>query len=301
MTYLLAKYTLLFVLTALLGFALGYWFSRRKFVDVSESYEDLRTANARSDVPQWAMLWKRLDSMPTQIEPNFTDVNERIAGVTSAIASLPRPEPVSFDSLETRLDALQESVRSIPSPLKPKEIDLEPVQGELTSLRSAIKALPVVKTHEPVDITPVTSQLRSLEQRLSAMPRQQSVDLAPIDRRLTAIETELAGLGKQLAKRTTKEPAPRRTSHEEPRILSAALYGKKDDLQQISGVGPKLERVLNNNGVYYFWQVAEWSTKDINVIDERLDTFKGRIARDKWVNQAQQLRRRPDAASMPAE
>jgi predicted flap endonuclease-1-like 5' DNA nuclease len=337
MTYLLAKFTLLFLAATLLGFALGYWFSRRKFVDVSESYEDLRTANSRSDTMQWEQLWKRLDSMPTPKEPNFTAINERIAGVSAAIASLPQPAPVSFASVENRLDSLQESVGSIPVPVRPKEpdlrplverldnlelavrnipkpepqreVDLKPVQSELTSLRGALKALPVVESHEPADLAPVTSQLKSLEQTVSTIPRPQSVDLAPVDRRLTAIETELTGLGKQLARRTTqertprliKERAPRKTSRKEPRILSAALYGKKDDLKLISGVGPTLEKVLNKNGVYYYWQVAEWSARDINVIDERLDAFKGRIARDKWVHQAKQLRRKPDAASRPAE
>ena len=210
--------------------------------------------------------------------------------------AIPKPEkPVAIDltAVTSKIDKLEQAVRNLPKPAPQREIDLKPVQSELTSLRSAIKTLPVVETHEPVDLTPVASQLKSLEQRVSSIPRPQNVDLAPTDRRLTAIEKELAGIGKQLAKRTTGRKAPR--------ILSAALYGNKDDLKQISGVGPKLEKVLNKNGVYYFWQVSEWNAKDINVIDERLDTFKGRIARDNWVSQAKQLRRKPGAAPMPTE
>lgn len=329
MSYLLAKYTVLFLLTALLGFVLGYWFSRRKFVDVSESYEDLRKANARSDTSQWDQLWNRLDSVPAPKETDLTGVYEHLSAVTSAVSNIPSPEPVNFASVENRLDELQESIRKIPAPVKPedpdfrplierldsleqavreipkpapqREIDLKPVQSELTSLRSALKSMPAVETHEPVDLTPVTSQLKSLEQGFAAIPRPQSVDLAPVDRRLTAIEAELGNLGKRLARRATHERAPRAAGRKEPRILSAALYGKKDDLKLISGVGPKLEKVLNKNGVFYFWQVAEWSAQDINVIDKRLDVFKGRITRDNWVSQANQLRRMPDAASMPTE
>ena len=71
---------------------------------------------------------------------------------------------------------------------------------------------------------------------------------------------------------------------------------KKDDLKQISGVGPKLERLLNRKGIYYFWQVASWDPTDIELIDEHLDTFKGRIKRDNWVRQAKVLRKKPGAA-----
>lgn len=92
-----------------------------------------------------------------------------------------------------------------------------------------------------------------------------------------------------------------KTSRDEPRILSAALYGKKDDLKKISGVGPKLENLLNKNGVFYFWQVSEWDSDDIRIIDERLDSFNGRIQRDNWVKQASRLRREPTAAQMPTD
>ncbi len=107
----------------------------------------------------------------------------------------------------------------------------------------------------------------------------------------------VASLGS--APRRTAADAPPRPTREQPRVLSAALYGKKDDLKLISGVGPKLESLLNKNGVYYFWQVAEWSKRDIDIIDDRLDAFKGRIERDNWVDQARQLRQQPSAAAMP--
>ena len=69
----------------------------------------------------------------------------------------------------------------------------------------------------------------------------------------------------------------------------------------ISGVGPKLESLLNKNGVYYFWQVASWNRDDIKIIDDRLDVFKGRISRDEWVKQAKNLKRQPHASPMPED
>jgi len=71
-------------------------------------------------------------------------------------------------------------------------------------------------------------------------------------------------------------------------LLSEPLGGKPDDLKKIKGVGPKLEALLHENGVYHFHQIAAWDTRAIILMNDRL-SFKGRIEREKWVSQAQAL------------
>ena len=61
-----------------------------------------------------------------------------------------------------------------------------------------------------------------------------------------------------------------------------------DDLKQLSGVGPALEKKLHAAGVTTFAQIAAWGAEDIEAFDEKL-SFKGRIAREGWVEQAQKL------------
>ncbi|WP_456388173.1 50S ribosomal protein L21 [Profundibacter sp.] len=61
-----------------------------------------------------------------------------------------------------------------------------------------------------------------------------------------------------------------------------------DDLKQLSGVGPALEKKLHENGVTSFAQIAGWSKADIADMDEKL-SFKGRIDREDWVAQAKKL------------
>jgi NADH-quinone oxidoreductase subunit E len=73
-----------------------------------------------------------------------------------------------------------------------------------------------------------------------------------------------------------------------PEMLKAARGGKPDDLKKIKGVGPKLESVLNELGVFHFDQIAAWTESDIAWIDDRLK-FKGRIERDGWIDQAKTL------------
>lgn len=61
-----------------------------------------------------------------------------------------------------------------------------------------------------------------------------------------------------------------------------------DDLKTISGIGPKLEQVLNGLGVWTYAQIAAWTPAEVAWVDDTLG-FKGRIGRDDWIAQAARL------------
>lgn len=61
-----------------------------------------------------------------------------------------------------------------------------------------------------------------------------------------------------------------------------------DDLKLISGVGPKIEGILHELGIYTFAQVGGWKKAEREWVDGYLN-FKGRIERDDWVKQAKAL------------
>ena len=73
-------------------------------------------------------------------------------------------------------------------------------------------------------------------------------------------------------------------------IAPAELGVRGDDLKRIRGVGPKLEDMLHDLGVYTFAQMAAWSEAEIDSVDENLTAFKGRVRRDDWRAQAIELR-----------
>lgn len=68
--------------------------------------------------------------------------------------------------------------------------------------------------------------------------------------------------------------------------LTAPRNGTADELQEIEGIGPALEKLVNSLGFYHFDQIAAWTETDVALVDAEMKTFKGRIARDKWVEQA---------------
>ena len=62
-----------------------------------------------------------------------------------------------------------------------------------------------------------------------------------------------------------------------------------DDLKQINGIGPGLEKKLKESGIKTLRDLAQLSEGDIARIEDEVIRFSGRIKRDKWVEQAKKL------------
>lgn len=90
---------------------------------------------------------------------------------------------------------------------------------------------------------------------------------------------------------SAKKAAPAKAAaapSEKAKVAPAKASEGSDDLKRLSGVGPALEKKLHAAGVTTFAQIAAWGEADIAEFDEKL-SFKGRIEREGWVEQAQQI------------
>ncbi len=96
---------------------------------------------------------------------------------------------------------------------------------------------------------------------------------------------------KPASKSATKtEPKPKKavkTTRTKKTAVKTTTKGP-DDLKRINGIGPVLEKHLQAAGITTFDQIAALSEKDIDKIETAMD-FKGRIARENWLDQAQKL------------
>lgn len=63
----------------------------------------------------------------------------------------------------------------------------------------------------------------------------------------------------------------------------------KNDLTAIEGIGPFLEKKLNDAGVFTYADIAAWDAEKIAEITTKISFFEGRIEKDDWVGQAQRL------------
>ncbi|MBP6736782.1 MAG: NADH-quinone oxidoreductase subunit E [Rhodobacteraceae bacterium] len=71
-----------------------------------------------------------------------------------------------------------------------------------------------------------------------------------------------------------------------PAALDAARGGVADKLQTIEGIGPALEKLCHELGIFHFDQIASWGAAEVAWMDSNLKGFKGRVTRDRWVAQA---------------
>ena len=62
-----------------------------------------------------------------------------------------------------------------------------------------------------------------------------------------------------------------------------------DNLKLIKGVGPAIEKTLNELGIQRFDQIAQMSEYDIDRVAHRLKGFRSRIYREDWIGQARDL------------
>ncbi|MBM2322398.1 MULTISPECIES: hypothetical protein [Marivita] len=74
-----------------------------------------------------------------------------------------------------------------------------------------------------------------------------------------------------------------------PATLTAAREGGPDNLKEIKGVGPKMEKMLHSMGFFHFDQIANWTADEEAWVNANLEGFKGRVSRDNWVEQAKIL------------
>jgi predicted flap endonuclease-1-like 5' DNA nuclease len=71
----------------------------------------------------------------------------------------------------------------------------------------------------------------------------------------------------------------------------AGAGGAMDDFQRIKGVGPKLAEMLRERGYLRFEQLAHLTPEEVDLLDEQLGPFRGRIRRDRIAEQATYLAR----------
>jgi predicted flap endonuclease-1-like 5' DNA nuclease len=85
-------------------------------------------------------------------------------------------------------------------------------------------------------------------------------------------------------------PEPEASAPALPDVVARAdLAGAPDPLTTLKGLGPKAAAQLNELGITRYAQLAALDAAGVAALDARMGAFKGRIARDRWVEQAAYL------------
>lgn len=65
----------------------------------------------------------------------------------------------------------------------------------------------------------------------------------------------------------------------------------RDDLTEIHGIGPVLERALNKYGIFNYRQIALWTREDAEHFAAHAQEYRHRVLYERWVEQARKLHR----------
>ncbi len=165
------------------------------------------------------------------------------------------------------------------------------VASKAEGMPAPVAAAPAPVTPAPFAAVPVASVL-SAPATLAPLANG-PVEPVPAPVAASPAEAAPAGVPAAMMPLKSENQSPSATSDTtasntsvRPLALTQPRDGKADDLQVIEGIGPVLERLCHELGIFHFDQIAGWGPAEIAYMDGNIKGFKGRVTRDKWVAQA---------------
>ncbi|MEM7275684.1 MAG: hypothetical protein AAF547_21590 [Actinomycetota bacterium] len=185
-----------------------------------------------------------------------------------------------FERRRLTAEAESDRLRLRVSSLKESEHRANDLQLELEKARADAKKVPRL-----------TFELKHLRDRVELIDdlERELVDLRERADRADELAAELAALTSRREAGQAAEPPPTRSPSPSSPSPPSPSDDRRDDLKVIRGIGPAMERTLNEVGITTWAQLAALSPSDVHRVGERIPAFPGRIRRDRWVEQAAAL------------
>ncbi len=210
----------------------------------------------------------RLQSSVAAQQVTIEDLNDQILGLRT------KNETLVAESMETTTDQVD-------------EIDLQPIDA-VAEMQSTFNAA-------LQRLNAIEEKLRRIETENEDLKNRVAVAQAA-PRSLAAVEqlfdTEVEEEDEEAIVQQAREYLQSAIGS----MIPAAVEAQKDDLQQIHGIGPFLEKQLHSVGLYTYEQISKLDETLIEQLTKAIQFFPGRILKDDWVGQARRLHDNPTEA-----
>ena len=157
------------------------------------------------------------------------------------------------------------------------EATLHERDTEIQRLQATVEELHMFRD----EVTKKDLALREAEARRVMDISEREEEIGALRKRL--VEYRVAQRFGAPSKATGSVEATAQSAPATGRQAGKARPHHKDDLKQIHGIGPVMERVLNRMGMFTFRQIAEWNERDVEHMASELNTFPDRIRHDNWI------------------
>jgi predicted flap endonuclease-1-like 5' DNA nuclease len=207
----------------------------------------------------------------------------------------------------TRRDELQREIKDIRGNLEVAMTERDQLQSDMNSKQDETASA----QRKDARINKLQLELDNWQSRLPPLIerfRQKNADAEQLQADLTAAEERIAELEESAEPNATRiepvsdpdtltdgrdasnDPIEDDIADEGEQSTDEPVNAARDNLQAIKGVGPAIEKTLNELGIFRFQQIADMSEYDIDRVAKRLKGFRSRIYREDWTGQARELR-----------
>ena len=184
--------------------------------------------------------------------------------------------------LEEELAAAQERVSALEDMVGSDQTRVEPVDAE--AMKDAMEA-----SNEPIDV--IDENTEAVEE---ATDDEDADELLAADELEEMLEPDDPEIDDETDADSEDHDAAQPAAVSDIQVARATTIDvgntdNRDDLKQIKGVGPAIEKTLNEMGICRFDQIAEMGEYEIDRIANKLKGFRSRIYREDWIGQARDL------------
>jgi predicted flap endonuclease-1-like 5' DNA nuclease/uncharacterized protein YoxC len=210
-----------------------------------------------------------LEVAVTQRDRLQSDIANRVANADNESAAIKDRDDKIFD-LSRELENWQDRLPPLIERYQKRNEEAESLEAELDAARERIAALESMVGSDQTRVEPVDPE---------AMKDGLDASNDPIE------ETSNVAVEFDEAEVQAEDSADQ--SYED---VDNLLNGDaRDNLKLIKGVGPAIEKTLNEMGILRFNQIAEMSEYEIDRVAHRMKGFRSRIYREDWIGQARDL------------
>jgi len=259
-----------------------------------ELSEAVQEANERRDQLQREIkdIRSELETSLNEREQLQSDISSQVADTQDAAAKDAR-----IEKLQLSLDSWQERLPPLIEKFRQRNQEANQLESDLAKARERVVELEALQDSNQTLIEPVHDPEELTDGRDAS---NDAIDDGKPDG-VTAVVPDLT-VEELVSPKDVLEPDDGRFDVDEidddldddrdddsDNDLATRVSDDRDDLKAIKGIGPAIEKTLNELGIFRYQQMADMSEYDIDRVAKHLKGFRSRIYREDWIGQARGL------------
>jgi len=213
-----------------------------------------------------------LNARVTSLEAELNNEHTRSAGTANELGLL----RIEREELTARMRRLEDEQSASDTAAVATSNTTEKVEADARANMGALRETLAAREQEILELNVQLRESGAEQQRLHERLETMKRRVSPLTQKLRQQRQLLRQLRQAVA---LKDTSTRSTPN------------SRDDLKEIRGIGPALERKLLSHGIEHFAQIAEMSEQELEEVSERLSIARNMGRRQQWIQQARELHR----------